>query len=116
MHRAPWPIAAPLRTAAAGHNLTELTMPGHALATLRKLKSEAKVSMRTPILRADLAVPADAVASIQAAESDLRNAGRVTGDLNIAAATADQGDPHAQGGIVVVASELGEAPAKTPRN
>ncbi len=116
VHRAPWPIAEPLRYAASGHALAQLTMPGHALAALRKLKSEAKASMRTPILRAELAVPAGAVASIQAAESDLRNAGRVTGELSITAATADQGDPHTQGGIVVLESELGEAPAKTPRN
>ena len=115
VHVAPWPVSEPLRAAAVGATLSELTMPGYALGALRKIKSEAKVSMRTPIILAELAVPPAAVAAITAADGDLRNAGRVTGDLVLVPAVDGQGDSHTQGGIVVVRSELGEAPAKTPR-
>ena len=115
VHVAPWPVSEPLRAAAVGATLSELTMPGYALGALRKIKSEAKVSMRTPIILAELAVPPAAIAAITAADGDLRNAGRVTGDLVLVPAVDGQGDSHTQGGIVVVRSELGEAPAKTPR-
>ena len=114
VHVAPWPVSEPLRAAAVGATLSELTMPGYALGALRKIKSEAKVSMRTPIILAELAVPPAAIAAITA-DGDLRNAGRVTGDLVLVPAVDGQGDSHTQGGIVVVRSELGEAPAKTPR-
>ena len=48
-----------------------------ALAALRKVKSQAKVSQRTEIVRAELAVPADAAERLRAAFDDLRAAGRV---------------------------------------
>ena len=92
-----------------------LTASGHALATLRKIKSEAKVSMRTPILLAELAVPRASLHAIESAMVDLRGAGRVTGELRLDIAADGQGDPAVQGGIVVVRSELGEAEAKKPR-
>ncbi|WP_425954569.1 valine--tRNA ligase [Xylanimonas sp. McL0601] len=115
VHRAAWPIAADLRIAAGDADPAQLAAAGNALAALRKIKSEAKVSMRTPILGGTLAVPGTALAGVRSALDDVRGAGRVEGDLTLVEAAEGQGDPDVQGGIVVVASELGEPPAKTPR-
>ncbi|MFF2624052.1 valine--tRNA ligase [Oerskovia jenensis] len=108
VHRAPWPTTAELLPATRGGVPVVLVGAGHALAALRKVKSEAKVSMRTPILAVTLAVPAELVASVRAAEADIRGAGRVTGSFDVVEAAEGQGDPAVQGGIVVVHSELGE--------
>ncbi|MFF3064470.1 valine--tRNA ligase [Oerskovia sp. NPDC057915] len=108
VHRAPWPTSAGLRAGAGDADLAVLTAAGHALAALRKVKSEAKVSMRTPILAVTLAVPAASIEGVRAAAEDVRGAGRVTGTLDLVEATEGQGDPAVQGGIVVVHSELGE--------
>ncbi|MDO8148352.1 valine--tRNA ligase [Isoptericola sp. b515] len=115
VHRAEWPTARPLRDAAAGVDPTALTAAGHALAALRKLKSAAKVSMKTPILSGTVAVPAHLLPGVESAVVDLRGAGRVTGPLELVEATDGQGDPDVQGGIVVVDHELGEPPVKKPR-
>ncbi|MCF4122840.1 valine--tRNA ligase [Antribacter sp. KLBMP9083] len=112
VHRAAWPVAAPLRDAAGDADVVVLTAAGHALAALRKVKSEAKVSMRTPILGAELAVPAAALAGVRSAAVDVRAAGRVTGELALVAAGEGQGDLAVQGGIVVTRSELGEPEAR----
>ncbi|MCB7137633.1 valine--tRNA ligase [Cellulosimicrobium marinum] len=108
IHRAPWPTPDVARSAAGDADPTILTAAGHALAALRKIKSEAKVSMRTPILAAQVAVPAASLPGVEAAVVDVRNGGRVTGSLDLVAAADGQGDPAVQGGIVVVSSELGE--------
>ena len=54
-----------------------LVVAGTTLAALRKVKSEAKVSMRTEIARVELVVPQIALAGVRAAEPDIRAAGRV---------------------------------------
>jgi valyl-tRNA synthetase len=84
VHRAPWPVAAPLRAAArvdAGDadsvDPMVLAAAGSALAALRKVKSEAKVAQRAVIESVTLHVPADAVALVEAARADLMAAGRV---------------------------------------
>ncbi len=77
VHRAPWPDAAPLRAAADDADPGTLAAAGRALAALRKVKSEAKVSMRTGIVRAEVAVPTAELTLVQAAASDVRAAGRV---------------------------------------
>ncbi len=115
VHQAAWPTSGQLRAAAGDGDPAVLTAAGNALAALRKVKSEAKASMRTPILHAALAVPAADVARIESALVDVRGAGRVTGELALAPAAEGQGDAAVQGGIVVTASELGEAEPKTPR-
>jgi valyl-tRNA synthetase len=115
VHRAPWPAAAPLRTAAGEADPVWLTAAGHALAALRKIKSEAKASMRTPVLSATVAVPGSLLEGVTGALDDVRGAGRVTGPLELVEAAEGQGDPDVQGGIVVVTSELGEPPAKKPK-
>ncbi len=115
VHRAAWPDAAPLRAAAADADPAVLAAAGNALAALRKVKSEAKVSMRTPILGATLAVPAAALDGVRAAVADIRGGGRVTGDLDLVAAVNGQGDPSVQGGLVVLASQLGEPEVRNRR-
>ncbi|WP_315094260.1 valine--tRNA ligase [uncultured Cellulomonas sp.] len=80
VHRAPWPSADPLRTDA---DPTIVGAAGSALAALRKVKSEAKVSMRTEISAVELAVPAALRAGVEVALDDVRAAGRVTGTLTL---------------------------------
>lgn len=99
VHRASWPVAAPLREAADGLGPAGLPAAGRALAALRKVKSEAKVSMRVGIVRAELGVPAAELALVEAAAGDVRAAGRVA-DL---ALVADEGATDA---VVVHAAEL----------
>ncbi|MCL3860293.1 valine--tRNA ligase [Actinotalea sp. K2] len=82
VHRAPWPLAAPLRAAAGDADPSTLLAAGRALAALRKVKSEAKVSMRTQIARAELAVPASHLDLVRAALEDVRAAGRAL-DLSV---------------------------------
>jgi valyl-tRNA synthetase len=115
VHRAPWPTAEPLRQAAQDTDSTILTAAGHALGALRKIKSEAKVSPKTPIMSVTLVVPEALLLSIAAALSDIRGAGVVRGPLNLTADAEGQGDPDVQGGIVVTGAELGEPPVKAPR-
>ncbi len=115
VHRAPWPTADALRAAAGDADPVHLTAAGHALAALRKIKSEAKVSMRTPILSASVAVPAALLEGVRSSLGDVRGAGRAEGPIELIEAAEGQGNPDVQGGIVVTASELGEPPAKTPR-
>lgn len=115
VHHAAWPASAPLRAAAGDADPVQLTAAGHALAALRKIKSEAKVSMRTPILSASMTVPATLLDGVRSALDDVRGAGRATGDLDVVEAAEGQGNPDVQGGIVVTASELGEPPARKPK-
>ena len=81
IHRAPWPRSEPLRAAAGDADPALLRTAGSALAALRKVKSQAKASMRTSISGVELVVPAAELASIALVEADLKAAGRVTGDL-----------------------------------
>jgi valyl-tRNA synthetase len=83
VHRAPWPVAAPLRAAAGDGDPAVVGAAGAALAALRKVKSEAKVSMRTEITAVRLEVPAALVAGVRVALDDVRAAGRVTGTLEL---------------------------------
>ncbi|NMR19623.1 valine--tRNA ligase [Cellulomonas fimi] len=108
VHRAPWPTSDGLRAAAGDADPGLLAAAGAALAALRKVKSEAKVSMRTEISRAELVVPADAVAAVTSAESDVRAAGRVTGELSLVAA------PEGAETIEVRLADLVPAEPKAP--
>ena len=76
VHRAPWPTAAPLRAAAGDADPTTLLAAGRALAALRKVKSEAKVSMRIRIVAGELVVPGAHLALVAAALGDVLAAGR----------------------------------------
>lgn len=83
VHRAAWPDAAPLRSAAGSADAGVVAAAGSALAALRKVKSEAKVSMRTEIAAVTLSVPAGLRAGVEVALDDVRSAGRVTGTLDL---------------------------------
>jgi valyl-tRNA synthetase len=79
VHRAAWPTAEPLRATAGDADPATLAAAGRALAALRKVKSEAKVSMRTPILTAELLVPGTELPLVELAVDDVRAAGRAAG-------------------------------------
>nr|WP_297426202.1 valine--tRNA ligase [uncultured Actinotalea sp.] len=82
VHRAPWPSPEALLAAGGEADPATLEAAGRALAALRKVKSEAKVSMRTRILSAELAVPAAQLPLVEAAVGDVRAAGRAV-DLSV---------------------------------
>ncbi|MPV38176.1 valine--tRNA ligase [Georgenia subflava] len=102
VHQAAWPTAAPLRAAAADGDPALIGATGDALAALRKVKSEAKVSQRTTFARVRLQLPAGSIAAVQQALGDLRAAGRVRGDLEILGGQDGEG-------AVVTDHELDEA-------
>lgn len=104
VHRASWPVAEPLREAAGGVGPAGLAAAGRALAALRKVKSEAKVSMRVGIVRAELGVPAGELELVEAAADDVRAAGRVA-DLTLVT------DEAATDTVVVRAAELEQQPS-----
>ncbi len=105
VHRAPWPTSETLRAAAGTADPGVVGAAGSALAALRKVKSTAKVSMRTPIEKAVLAVPPGLRAGVEAALGDVRAAGRVAGPLELV-----DGDGEA---VVTRDAPLGEP---LPRN
>ncbi len=80
IHRQAWPTTADLGSAAAA-DPAMLGAVAAALGGIRGAKSQAKVSMRTELVRANVTGPAEAVALAQEAADDLRAAGRVTGEL-----------------------------------
>ncbi len=80
IHRAPWPVRAEL-AALAG----EVTPDDHRkwdyatllLGEVRKRRSEAKQSMKVPIVRAVIGDTSDNLVHLDAIEADLRSAGRI---------------------------------------
>ena len=98
VHAQPWPEAS-FRPAADVDPLV-LDRAARVLAEVRKAKSGAKTSQRTPVTRLVITGTADAY---RTAEADLRNAAVVQGAVEYVA-SAD--------GLALV--ELGEAPPKVP--
>lgn len=107
VHRAPWPDAANVRNLGGDEELLETA--GQALSVLRKIKSEAKVSQRTPIEAVTVHLSDADAALIERARGDLTAAAKITGTLTL---VSDRGEdePMATSGAT-----LGEAPAKRPR-
>jgi valyl-tRNA synthetase len=105
VHRTSWPTSDGLREAAAGADPGVVSAAGAALAALRKVKSEAKVSMRTPLVAVTLALPAALRPGVESALGDLRAAGRVTGTFELVDDEVDQ--------PVARHAELGEAEPRT---
>lgn len=91
IHHAVWPRNADVSFAADTTD-DERVLPaaGRALAALRKVKSEAKVSMRTEISTASLQAPAGDIFGIEAARVDIMAAGRVC-ELTIMTGPDDAG-------------------------
>ena len=78
-----------------------------AAIAVRRIKSDAKVSQKTPVLSVQVLAPQAAVAHLEAAAADLTALGRIEA-LTL---TADEGE-----GIRTADVELGEPPVKQPRN
>ena len=92
VHRAPWPEAQGLRQAAAGADPALVAQAGAALAALRKVKSEAKTSQKTPILSVSLAVVPEYADAVEAVRTDLVEAAKITGPLTVEPAAAQTRD------------------------
>jgi valyl-tRNA synthetase len=75
VHRAGWPDSAPLRLDGADPLVFEVA--ADVLAEIRKAKSEAKRSLRTPADRVVVHDTAERLAALALADSDLREAGKI---------------------------------------
>jgi valyl-tRNA synthetase len=75
VHRAPWPDPEPL--AALDGDPGVLDAAAAAIAAVRKAKTAAKLSMRTPARALTVTGPKDALARLAAAEPDVRAAGHL---------------------------------------
>jgi valyl-tRNA synthetase len=83
VHRTSWPSSDEL-AAFAAVDLTVYPAAASVLGELRKAKSEAKRSMRTEVTAAVVRAPAELRRALAPASSDVRDAGRVVGDLELA--------------------------------
>jgi valyl-tRNA synthetase len=73
VHTAPWPVA-PEDDAG---DPAILSTVGEALIGVRRAKTEAKASQKTPVARVVIAAPAGAIERLRLAEGDLRAVGRI---------------------------------------
>ncbi len=83
IHRAPWPVADDL-AAFAGDDVAIYPAAAAVLGALRKAKSEAKRSMRTDVTAVVVRGPAELRRALEPAISDVRDGGRVVGELELA--------------------------------
>jgi valyl-tRNA synthetase len=82
IHRAPWPTTDDLAVSASG-DLSVYPAAAAVLGEIRKAKSEAKRSMRTDVVRAIVHAPAELLRSLLPAVADVRDAGRIVGELEL---------------------------------
>jgi valyl-tRNA synthetase len=104
VHRASWPTAAELGDVEQPSGL--LALVGEALIGVRRAKSDAKASQKTPVVSATIAAPAAQLAVLRGAASDLAAVGKIQ-SLEFVEGEA----------LAVTAIELGElpeAPAAAP--
>ena len=107
IHRAPWPTLEGLKDVAGDPEV--LRAASAALIALRRVKSEAKVSPRTPFLKVSLEVPQASKAAIEGVLADLSAASKVEGPFELVSyEAAEDGEAETR----VVSFELGEAPAR----
>lgn len=79
IHRAPWPLTDELPASDPGADEGELlTLAGRALIGIRRAKTDAKVSQKTPVDRATIVGTAEQLEAIEHVESDLRSVGRIS--------------------------------------
>ena len=78
VHRAHWPTADDLRATASDGDATVLDAVSAVLGEVRKAKSDAKVSMRTEVTRAEVHGTPTEVARLTGARGDLAASGRIT--------------------------------------
>ncbi len=79
IHNSSWPTSAQLR--AHGGDSSVLVVTAEVISQLRKVKSEAKVSMKAEISRAVITAPKNVIAQVELVATDLKAAGRVTSDF-----------------------------------
>jgi len=79
IHRTNWPVVSEIAVSGDPALLGDVSA---ALIQIRGAKSQASVSMKTEISLAKLYGTADALAHLQAVESDLRAVGRITGEIS----------------------------------
>ena len=84
IHTSQWPEADSLR--AHGGNSQTLSAVAEVLSGLRKVKSEAKVSMKAELANAVITGASDQLELVKQVAADLRSAGRVTGDFTYVSA------------------------------
>ncbi len=88
VHLTTWPSVDEVAVAAETTDPAMLGAVGAALATVRKSKSEAKLSMRAEVAAITLVGPEALLDHVRAGEGDLRAAGRITGRLDLVAGDA----------------------------
>ena len=110
VHTAAWPTVEELGEIRA-EDRAFLDAASQALIVLRRVKSEAKVSPRTPFLAVELAAPAPVVPLLEEIAPDVAAATKAEGRPTFVAddAVSEADDAAA---IRVLSFELGEAPAK----
>ncbi len=72
VHNAAWPVPSAL-----GGDPAVLAAASEALIGVRRAKTEAKASQRTPVASATIAAPADRIELLRQIEADLRAVGRI---------------------------------------
>ena len=85
VHQATWPTSAEVLTAiddASQTNVELVALAAETLSQLRKVKSEAKVSMKAELEQVTFAGEAQALDLLKMVEVDLIAAGRITGEIN----------------------------------
>jgi valyl-tRNA synthetase len=80
VHHAAWPTVLEMGSAGAADG-SAVEVVATALGGIRGAKSQAKVSMRTELSRVEFSAPAGVLEIVRGAETDLRNAGKITGDV-----------------------------------
>jgi valyl-tRNA synthetase len=83
VHRATWPTTAEVARIAQDGQPILVSEVADVLSAIRKAKSEAKVSMRAEVSRAEVVRPTDTAARVSGARADISAAGRIA-DLRIA--------------------------------
>ncbi|MGH2687680.1 MAG: class I tRNA ligase family protein, partial [Actinomycetota bacterium] len=82
VHRSPWPDAATLRSAAGEADAAVLEAVARVLSEVRKAKTSAQVSLKTPATLVVVRDTPEGLAALRQAEADLREAGAIA-DLRL---------------------------------
>lgn len=105
VHRAAWPEAPAVGETTGDAEV--LRVAGETLSALRKVKSDAKVSQRTPFKHATVEFPAVEASLVKLCRDDLAAANHVVGELCFTTGEVET--------ATVRDFELGEPPAKPPK-
>jgi valyl-tRNA synthetase len=111
VHRAPWPVSAPLRGLAGraadpANDVEEavLAVATDVLGRIRKAKSDAKASMRAEVATVTVTDNAIRLAALELASGDVRDAGKVAELVLV------EGQPEAEASVEVVLAPVADTP------